>query len=193
MNRCMNLILSVTFIVALCSGCMDYKSITTIDSVKESFLPSYIGTNSDEISNVSALIKQLPGGETFKKINVQGEYVRITYGYSQGAIPDGQIDNYWFGKPSTLSETFLYNAIYEAILIPNAKAYEVIVDNRRFEVSKEEMQAWLQQHFPDFPENLYNGKEVNHFLMKHQQDIQQLVQTPSVRKAFFSRHPITKF
>lgn len=193
MNRFMNLILSVTLILALCSGCMDYKSITTIDSVKEPVFTSYIGTNIGEVSNVSALIKQLPGGETFKKININGEYVQITYGYSQGDIPDGQIDNYWFGKSSTLTETFLYNAIYEAILIPNAKNYEVIVDNRRFEVSREEMKTWLQQQFSDFPEDLYNGKEVNHFLIKHQQDIQQLVKTPSMRKIFFARHPITKF
>ena len=78
----------------------------------------------------------MPGGETFKEIDLHNKTPKIMYGTKEGSLSEDEILKYWFDGKDTLEKNFLYNAIYLTILIPNAGGYSFKIDDQKFSVSR---------------------------------------------------------
>ncbi len=48
-----------------------------------------------------------------------------------GPLTEDMVETYWFDGKDTIKKNFLFNAIYLAILVPNAKAFDFQVENKR--------------------------------------------------------------
>jgi hypothetical protein len=103
------------------TGCSQKEEVTSINTVDVKKLKERSGTYVGNNSNVVAIVRDLPGGETFKEIDLHNKTLKITYGTKAGSLSEDETLKYWFDGKNTLEKNFLYNAIYLAILVPNAQ------------------------------------------------------------------------
>lgn len=83
-----------------------------------------------------------------------------------GPLTEDMVETYWFDGKDTIKKNFLFNAIYLAILVPNAKAFDFQVENKKFTIKREEILPILYENFNDFPkeDNIWDKKKVVKFL-----------------------------
>ncbi len=94
---------------------------------------TYVGNNSD----VVAIVNHLPGGETFQSVSLENESIKVNYGAKgNGPLTEDMVETYWFDGKDTMEKNFLFNVIYLAILVPNAKSYEFQVENKNFTIKE---------------------------------------------------------
>ena len=68
-----------------------------------------------------------------------------------GPLTEDMVETYWFDGKDTMKKNFLFNVIYFAILVPNAKGYEFQLENKNFTIKREEILSVLYEKFDDFP------------------------------------------
>ena len=84
-----------------------------------------------------AIVNRLPGGETFQSVSLENESIKVNYGAKgNGTLTEDKVETYWFDGKDTMEKNFLFNVIYLAILVPNAKSYEFQVENKNFTIKE---------------------------------------------------------
>ena len=179
------------FMLAACSAEAGTE-IITIETVKENDLAELSATYVGDNSRVLGIVQELPGAETLKELNLQGEKVRITYGTKKGSLPQGDILAYWFDDNKAMEKNFLYNAVYLTLLVPNSSSFAFRIDDFSFVIEREEMVEILSEEFLDFPagEEAWNQEVVEAFIEDNRWEIEGWVESGAVRKKIFSEHPV---
>ncbi|MGH0431128.1 DUF4825 domain-containing protein [Bacillus hominis] len=190
MNRIAGVMLTIFLFVTACSNGEQIKEISHIKSgAFKKYTGTYVGNNSDVI----AIVTNLPGGETVQSLNLENENIKVEYGAKEnGNLTEEMIETYWFDGKDTMKKNFLFNAIYLAVLVPNAKGYEFQVENQNFELKREELLSILYKEFNDFPtgDQVWNKGNVMNFFYGNQEKIENLVNNKDFRKQFFDEHPV---
>ncbi len=149
---------------------------------------TYVGNNSD----VVAIINHLPGGDTFQSISLENESIKVNYG-ANGTLTEDMVETYWFDEQvDTMEKNFLFNVIYLAILVPNAKSYEFQVENKNFTIKKDILSI-LYEKFDDFPKkkiDIWDKKKVVKFLNDNNEKIKMLINDKEFRKSLFAKYPV---
>ncbi|MED0945186.1 DUF4825 domain-containing protein [Bacillus mycoides] len=187
MNRIAGVMLTILLVVTACSNGEQIKEISHI----EPGAFTYVGNNSD----VFAIVTNLPGGETVQSINLKNEKIAVKYGEKKnGNLTEDIIETYWFDEKDTMKKNFLFNAIYLAVLVPNAKGYEFQIENQSFALKREELLPILYKEFNDLPKDdlIWNKGIVMNFFYGNQEKIEKLVNNKDFRKQFFNEHPVRK-
>ena len=107
-------------------------------------------------------------------------------------LTEDMIETYWFDGKDTMKKNFLFNAIYLAVLVPNAKGYEFQIENQSFALKREELLPILYKEFNDLPKDdlIWNKGIVMNFFYGNQEKIEKLVNNKDFRKQFFNEHPV---
>ncbi|HDR7794418.1 TPA: DUF4825 domain-containing protein [Bacillus luti] len=188
MQRNAMIMLTIFLFVAACSNGERIKEIDDVDSADlKKYTRTYVGNNSDVI----ALVKSLPGGETVQSISLKNENIKVKYG-AKGKLTKDMIETYWFDEKDTMKKNFFFNTIYLAVLVPNAKSYAFQVGNKSFTMKREEVLSILYKEFADFPKNedVWDKNKVVKFLKNNDEKMKMIVNDKDVRKALFVKYPV---
>jgi len=174
------------------AGCSQKEQMTSINNVDTKEVKKHSGTYVGDNSNVIAIVQALPGGDTFKEIDLQNKTVKVTYGAAGGALSKDEILKYWFDGQDTLKKNFFYNAIYLTLLVPNAESYNFNVDNRSFSVSREEMEKFISKHIKSLPDSneLFQKEKAQQYIDDNKEKINDTVESKNLREQFFNDFPI---
>ena len=176
------------------TGCSSKEEITSINTVDVKDLKDHSGTYVGDNSNVVAIVRALPGGETFKEINLHNKIPTIMYGTKEDSLSEDEILKYWLDGKDTLEKNFLYNAIYLTILIPNAEGYSFKIDDQKFSVSREEMKQFISKNIQTLPDSneLFDKEKAQQFIDHNKEKINKTVKSAAIRENFFKNVPIVK-
>ena len=190
MNRIAGIMLTILLVVTACSNGEQIKEISHIEpGVFKKYTGTYVGNNSDVI----AIVTNLPGGETVQSLNLENENIKVEYGAKEnGNLTEEMIETYWFDGKDTMKKNLLFNAIYLAVLVPNAKGYGFQIENQSFALKREELLPILYKEFNDLPKDdlIWNKGIVMNFFYGNQEKIEKLVNNKDFRKQFFNEHPV---
>ncbi|KXY02034.1 MULTISPECIES: DUF4825 domain-containing protein [Bacillus] len=190
MQRNMVVMLTIFLFITACSSRERIKEISDVEpSDFKKYAGTYVGNNSD----VVAIVNHLPGGETFQSISLENESIKVNYGAKgNGNLTEDMVETYWFDGKDTMEKNFLFNVIYLAILVPNAKTYEFQVENKNFTIKREEILSVLYEKFDDFPkeDDMWNKRKVLKFLNDNNKKINRFVNDKDFRKSLFVKYPI---
>ncbi|PFZ49737.1 DUF4825 domain-containing protein [Bacillus wiedmannii] len=190
MQRNMVVMLTIFLFITACSSRERIKEISDVEpSDFKKYAGTYVGNNSD----VVAIVNHLPGGETFQSISLENESIKVNYGAKEnGNLTEDMVETYWFDGKDTMEKNFLFNVIYLAILVPNAKTYEFQVENKNFTIKREEILSVLYEKFDDFPkeDDMWNKRKVLKFLNDNNKKINRFVNDKDFRKSLFVKYPI---
>ncbi|PFM38060.1 DUF4825 domain-containing protein [Bacillus cereus] len=190
MNKIAGVMLTIFLFVTACSNGGRIKEISDIGPADfKKYTWTYVGNNSD----VSAIVKSLPGGETVQSISLKNEKVAVKYGEKKNdKLTEDMIETYWFDEKDTMKKNFLFNAIYLAILVPNAKGYEFQLETKNFTLKREELLPILYKEFNDFSkgDQIWNKGIIMNFFYGNLEKIVALVNNKDFRKQFFDEHPV---
>ncbi|MCM3021155.1 DUF4825 domain-containing protein [Priestia megaterium] len=175
-------------------GCSSKEEVTSINTVDVKELKEHSGTYVGDNSNVVAIVRALPGGETFKEINLHNKTPKIMYGTKEDSLSEDEILKYWLDGKDTLEKNFLYNAIYLTILIPNAEGYSFKIDDQKFSVSRQEMKQFISKDIQTLPDSneLLNKEKAQQFIDNNKEKINKAVKSAAIRQQFFKNVPIVK-
>ena len=176
------------------TGCSSKEEVASINTVDVKDLKDHSGTYVGDNSNVVAIVRALPGGETFKEINLHNKTPKIMYGTKEGSLSEDEILKYWFDGKDTLEKNFLYNAIYLTILIPNAEGYSFKIDDQKFSVSRQEMKQFISKNIQTLPDSneLFDKEKAQQFIDNNKEKINKAVKPAAIREIFFKNVPIIK-
>ncbi|WP_339995524.1 DUF4825 domain-containing protein [Priestia aryabhattai] len=176
------------------AGCSSKEEVTSINTVDVQKLKEHSGTYVGDNSNVLAIVRALPGGETFKEIDLHNKTPKIIYGTKEGSLSEDETLKYWFDGKNTLEKNFLYNAIYLTILVPNAQGYSFKVANQKFSVSREEMEQFISDNIKMLPDSnkLFDKEKAQQFIDDNKEKINKTVKSAAIRENFFKSAPIVK-
>lgn len=190
MHRNVLVMLTILLFITACSNGERIKEISDVEPGDfKKYAGTYVGNNSD----VVAIVNHLSGGETFQSISLEHESIKVNYGAKEnGMLTEDMVETYWFDGKDTMKQNFLFNAIYLAILVPNAKGYEFQVENKKFMIKREEILSILHEKFDDFPkeDDIWDKKKVIKFLNDNNEKINKLVNDKDFRKSLFATHPV---
>ncbi|PFD39161.1 DUF4825 domain-containing protein [Bacillus cereus] len=190
MNKIAGVMLTIFLFVTACSNGGRIKEISDIGPADfKKYTWTYVGNNSD----VSAIVNNLPGGETAQSLSLKNEKITVKYGEKKNDnLTEDMIVTYWFDEKDTMKKNFLFNAIYLAILVPNAKGYEFQLETKNFTLKREELLPILYKEFNDFPkgDQIWNKGIIMNFFYGNLEKIVALVNNKDFRKQFFDEHPI---
>ncbi|MED1091238.1 DUF4825 domain-containing protein [Bacillus paramycoides] len=190
MNKVAGVMLTIFLFVTACSNGGRIKEISDIGPADfKKYTWTYVGNNSD----VSAIVNNLPGGETAQSLSLKNEKITVKYGEKKNNnLTEDMIETYWFDEKDTMKKNFLFNAIYLAILVPNAKGYEFQLETKNFTLKREELLPILNKEFNDFPkgDQIWNKGIIMNFFYGNLEKIVALVNNKDFRKQFFDEHPI---
>ncbi|MCH4565749.1 DUF4825 domain-containing protein [Bacillus sp. ES1-5] len=190
MHRNVVVMLTIFLLITACSSGERIKEISDIEpGVFKKYAGTYVGNNSD----VVAIVNHLPGGETFQSISLENESIKVNYGArGNGALTEDMVETYWFDSKDTMKKNFLFNVIYVAILVPNAKSYEFQVENKNFAIKREEILSIMYEKFDDFPKenDIWDTKKVVKFLNDNNEKIRLLINDKDFRKDLFVKYPV---
>ncbi|MBL3820838.1 DUF4825 domain-containing protein [Bacillus sp. BSL6] len=190
MHRNVVVMLTIFLCITACSKGERIKEISDVEPGDfKKYAGTYVGNNSD----IVAIVNHLPGGETFQSVSLENESIKVNYGTKgNGPLTEDMVETYWFDGKDTMEKNFLFNIIYLAILVPNAKSYEFQVENKKFTIKREEILPTLYENFNDFPkeDNIWDKKKVVKFLNDNNEKINRLVNDKDFRKSLFVKHPV---
>ncbi|MBN8211139.1 DUF4825 domain-containing protein [Bacillus sp. NTK071] len=172
-------VIYVMLAILLLSGCsvasQDKPDIKAIEDVKIDAILAYSGTYVGDNSNISALLRELAGGETVNHLDLTGEKISVTYGVDE-SISQESFDSHWFNGQNSEHKNFYFNAIYLTILVPNAKEYSFRIEGSDVSVTRERMVEVLSKKFNKFPEEdeIWDEKVVEEFVKSHQDEIEEM-------------------
>lgn len=184
----------ILLILVSITGCSQKEEVTSINNVDVKKLKDHSGTYVGDNSNVVAIIGALPGGETFKEIDLHNKTPKIMYGTKEGSLSEDEILKYWFDGKDTLEKNFLYNAIYLTILIPNAGGYSFKIDDQKFSVSRQEMKQFISKNIQTLPDSneLFDKEKAQQFIDYNKEKINKTAKSAAIRQQFFKNVPIVK-
>ncbi|MDC7770868.1 DUF4825 domain-containing protein [Priestia megaterium] len=184
----------ILFILVGITGCSSKEEVTSINTVDVKDLKGHSGTYVGDNSNVVAIVRALPGGETFKEINLHNKTPKIMYGTKEDSLSEDEILKYWLDGKDTLEKNFLYNAIYLTILIPNAEGYSFKIDDQKFSVPREEMKQFISKNIQTLPDSneLFDKEKAQQFIDNNKEKINKAVKSAAIREQFFKNVPIVK-
>ncbi|MBV6735915.1 DUF4825 domain-containing protein [Priestia megaterium] len=184
----------ILLILVSITGCSQKEEVTSINNVDVKKLKDHSGTYVGDNSNVVAIIGTLPGGETFKEIDLHNKTPKIMYGTKEGSLSEDEILKYWFDGKDTLEKNFLYNAIYLTILIPNAGGYSFKIDDQKFSVSRQEMKQFISKNIQTLPDSneLFDKEKAQQFIDYNKEKINKTAKSAAIRQQFFKNVPIIK-
>jgi hypothetical protein len=176
------------------TGCSSKEETTSINTVDVKDLKDHSGTYVGDNSNVVAIVRALPGGETFKEIDLHNKTPKIMYGTKEGSLSKDEMLKYWFDGKNTLEKNFLYNAIYLTILIPNAEGYSFKIDDQKFSVSRQEMKQFISKNIQTLPDSneLFDKEKAQQFIDYNKEKINKTAKSAAIRQQFFKNVPIIK-
>lgn len=190
MYRNVVVMLTIFLFITACSSGGRIKEISDMEpSDFKKYAGTYVGNNSD----VVAIVNHLPGGETFQSVSLENESIKVNYGAKgNGTLTEDMVETYWFDGKDTMEKNFLFNVIYLAILVPNAKSYEFQVENKNFTIKREEILSILYGKFDDFPKenDIWDKKKVVKFLNDNNEKITMLMNDKEFRRALFAKYPM---
>ncbi|MDP7989057.1 DUF4825 domain-containing protein [Bacillus sp. MHSD_36] len=175
------------------TACSRGEKIKEISDVKPGDFKKYAGTYVGNNSDVVTIVNHLPGGETFQSISLENESIKVNYGVKvNGTLTEDMLETYWFDGKDTMEKNFLFNVIYLAILVPNAKSYEFQVENKNFTIKREEILLILYEKFDNFPKenDIWDKKKVVKFLNDNNEKITMLIHDKEFRKSLFTKYPV---
>lgn len=187
-----NVIVMLTFFLFI-TACSNGERIKEISDVGPGDFKKSIGTYVGNHSDVVAIVKSLPGGETVQSISLENENIKVNYGAKEnGNLTEDMVETYWFDGKDTMKKNFLFNVIYLVALVPNAKGYEFQVENKKFTIKREKMLSILYEKFDDFPkeDDIWNKNKVVKFLNDNNENIKMLVNDKGFRKSLFAKYPV---
>nr|WP_088327818.1 DUF4825 domain-containing protein [Bacillus cereus] len=190
MHRNVVVMLTIFLFITACSS---GERIKEISDVKPGDFKKYAGTYVGNNSDVVAIVNHLPGGDTFQSISLENESIKVYYGAKgNGTLTEDMVETYWFDGKDTMEKNFLFNVIYLAILVPNAKSYEFQVENKNFTIKREEILSILYEKFDNFPQenDIWDKKKVVKFLNENNEEITMLMNDKEFRKSLFATHPV---
>ncbi|PDZ69292.1 DUF4825 domain-containing protein [Bacillus cereus] len=190
MHRDVIVMLTIFLFIAACSN---GERIKEISDVEPSDFKKYAGTYVGNNSVVVAIVNHLPGGDTFQSISLENENIKVNYGAKgNGTLTEDMVETYWFDGKDTMEKNFLFNVIYLAILVPNAKSYEFQVENKNFKIKREEILSILYEKIDDFPkeDDIWDKKKVVKFLSDNNEKITMLINDKEFRKSVFVKYPV---
>ncbi|GAB1805936.1 DUF4825 domain-containing protein [Priestia megaterium] len=165
------------------TGCSSKEEVTSINTVDVKELKDHSGTYVGDNSNVVAIVRALPGGETFKEIDLHNKTPKIMYGAKEGSLAEDEMLKYWFDGNNTLEKNLLYNAIYLTILIPNAEGYSFKIDDQKFSVSRQEMKQFISKNIQTLPDSneLFDKEKAQQFIDNNKEKINKAVKSAAIR------------
>ncbi|MFB4345749.1 DUF4825 domain-containing protein [Bacillus sp. BR_7] len=187
-----NVVVMLTIFLFI-TACSSGERIKEISDVKPGDFKKYAGTYVGNNSDVVAIVNHLPGGDTFQSISLENESIKVYYGAKgNGTLTEDMVETYWFDGKDTMEKNFLFNVIYLAILVPNAKSYEFQVENKNFTIKREEILPILYENFNDFPkeDDMWDEKKVVKFLNDNNEKMNKLVNDKDFRKSLFVKYPV---
>ncbi|ARZ62979.1 MULTISPECIES: DUF4825 domain-containing protein [Bacillus cereus group] len=190
MHRNVVVMLTIFLFITACSS---GERIKEISDVKPGDFKKYAGTYVGNNADVVAIVNHLPGGETFQSISLENESIKVNYGAKgNGTLTEEMVETYWLDSKDTMKKNFLFNAIYLAILVPNAKSYEFQVENKNFTIKREEILSILYEKFDKFPKenDIWDKKEVVKFLNDNNEKMNKFVNDKDFRKPLFVKYPV---
>lgn len=190
MHRNVVVMLTIFLFITACSS---GERIKEISDVKPGDFKKYAGTYVGNNSDVVAIVNHLPGGNTFQSIRLENESIKVYYGAKEnGTLTEDMVETYWFDGKDTMEKNFLFNVIYLAILVPNAKSYEFQVENKNFTIIREEILSILYEKFDNFPKenDIWDKKKVVKFLNENNEEIKMLMNDKEFRKSLFTKYPV---
>ncbi|EOP23423.1 MULTISPECIES: DUF4825 domain-containing protein [Bacillus] len=190
MHRNVLVMLTIFLFMTACSNGERIKDISDVrsDDFKK-YTGTYVGNNSD----VVAIVKNLPGGGTVQSISLENESIKVNYGAKEHEnLTEDMIETYWFDGKDTMKKNFLFNVIYLAVLVPNAKGYEFQVENKMFTIKREDILSILYGKFDDFlkEKDIWDKNKVVKFLRDNNENIKMLVNDKDFRKSYFTKYPV---
>ncbi|MFA2840961.1 DUF4825 domain-containing protein [Bacillus paranthracis] len=192
MHRNVVVMLTIFLCITACSSGERIKEISDVEPGDfKKYAGTYVGNNSD----VVAIVNRLPGGETFQSVSLENESIKVNYGTKEnGTLTEDMVETYWFDGKDTMEKNFLFNVIYLAILVPNAKGYELQVENKNFTIKREEILSILYEKFDNFPKenDIWDKKKVVKFLNENNEEITMLMNDKEFRNALFVKYPVQK-
>ncbi|MED3039028.1 DUF4825 domain-containing protein [Bacillus thuringiensis] len=190
MHRNVMVMLTIFLFITACSSGERIKGISDVEPGDfKQYAGTYVGNNSD----VVAIVNHLPGGETFQSISLENESIKVNYDAKEnGILTEDMVETYWFDGKDTMEKNFLFNVIYLAILVPNAKSYEFQVENKNFTIKREEILSILYEKFDNFPKenDIWDKKKVVKFLNENNEEITMLMNDKEFRKSLFTKYPV---
>ncbi|ANP81813.1 DUF4825 domain-containing protein [Bacillus sp. B25(2016b)] len=190
MHHNMIVMLTIFLFIAACS---DGERIKDIYDVRSDDFKKYTGTYVGNNSDVVAIVNHLPGGGTVQSIRLENESIKVNYGTKgNGTLTEDMVETYWFDGKDTMEKNFLFNVIYLAILVPNAKSYEFQVENKNFTIKREDILSILYEKFDDSPKenDIWDKKKVVRFLNDNNEKITMLINDKKFRKSLFTKYPV---
>ncbi|MGN4443379.1 DUF4825 domain-containing protein [Bacillus cereus group sp. MYBK79-1] len=187
-----NIIVMLTIFLFI-SACSNGERIREISDVEPGDFKEYAGTYVGNNSDVVAIVKNLPGGDTFQSISLENESIKVNYGANgNGTLSKDMVETYWFDGKDTLEKNFLFNVIYLSILVPNAKSYELQVENKKFTIKRGELLSILYEKFNDFPkeDDIWGKRKVVKILNDNNEKITMLINDKDFRKSLFVKYPV---
>lgn len=194
MNYFKMLFCLILLILVGITGCSSKEEVTSINTVDVKELKDHSGTYVGDNSNVVAIVRALPGGETFKEIDLHNKTPKIMYGAKEGPLSEDELLKYWFDGNNTLEKNLLYNAIYLTILIPNGEGYSFKIDDQKFSVSRQEMKQFISKNIQTLPDSneLFDKEKAQQFIDNNKEKINKAVKLAAIRQQFFKNVPIVK-
>ncbi|ACJ80018.1 DUF4825 domain-containing protein [Bacillus paranthracis] len=190
MHRNVVVMLTIFLCITACSRGERIKEISDVEPGDfKKYAGTYVGNNSD----VVAIVNHLSGGDTFQSISLENESIKVYYGAKgNGTLTEDMVETYWFNGKDTMEKNFLFNVIYLAILVPNAKSYEFQVENKNFTIKREEILSILYEKFDNFPKenDIWDKKKVVKFLNENNEEITMLMNDKEFRNALFVKYPV---
>ncbi|HDR4898310.1 DUF4825 domain-containing protein [Bacillus cereus] len=190
MQRNVMVMLTIFLFITACSSGERIKEISDVEPGDfKQYAGTYVGNNSD----VVAIVNRLPGGETFQSVSLENESIKVNYGAKgNGTLTEDMVETYWFDGKDTMEKNFLFNVIYLAILVPNAKSYEFQVENKNFTIKRVEILSILYEKFDNFPKenDIWDKKELVKFLNENNEEIRMLMNDKEFRNALFVKYPV---
>ncbi|EEL34203.1 MULTISPECIES: DUF4825 domain-containing protein [Bacillus cereus group] len=175
------------------TACSNGERIQDISDVRSDDFKKYTGTYVGNNSDVVAIVKNLPGGGTVQSISLENESIKVNYGAKENEnLTEDMIETYWFDGKDTMKKNFLFNVIYLAVLVPNAKGYEFQVENKMFTIKREAILSILYGKFDDFlkEKDIWDKNKVVKFLRDNNENIKMLVNDKDFRKSYFTKYPV---
>ncbi|MFY4774585.1 DUF4825 domain-containing protein [Metabacillus sp. RGM 3146] len=186
----MMLLVLAVFTAGCAEATAKIKSIQQVDLIA---LKQFTGSKVGDNSTMSELLRNLAGGETVQKIDLSDSSLKVWYGKNKRDLSEKEINQFWFGDKTAIEKIFLYNAIYLALLVPNAKKIELNVGGKHFETPRDDLEQLFKEKLTGYKDHdqLSNKDSMETLLNSNQKKIQDLIFSDAFRKEFFSKHPIT--
>ncbi|WP_242212780.1 DUF4825 domain-containing protein [Bacillus cereus group sp. BfR-BA-01383] len=187
-----NMLVMLTIFLFI-TACSNGERIKEIDDVGSGDFKKYAGTYVGNNSDVVAIVTNLPGGETFQSLSLENENIKVKYGAKEnGNLTEDMLETYWFDGKDTMKKNFFFNVMYFAVLVPNAKGYELQVENKSFTIKREELLSILYEKFDDFPkeDDVWDKNKVGKFLSDNNEKMKMLVNDKDFREFLFAKYPV---